>query len=580
MSVQLILFVCLNYVQTFKLFDFQIAQPQTPPDCLTRDRVLHLVPFLPANSLGRYQYACQMSNTNEEETQYVTLYSQEHKIPIFSAYQAEPFETDQNTVVRNLRNRPVENPRPATRGNWEENDDREEYPRNIDYHVSEGFDKGHLFPWQYATDAVQAQATMKLTNAVPQDTIFNQEQWKEAETLLKNTVLLDCQDNGHTPILFTGAVPDYFGQNDASIQELRNLQPSVMTQEMIDNTFFQVKIGFTLKSDERKGVRWDYPKEKLKWTTKKVTVPTHMWTAFICLNTANQATTNFLAYIGMNIQTGIIKWYTDNSLFQTVLQRMYRDQFTWHFGNLAPPQNMYASLGAKLHRTSGTQSLAVKYRMIFPDVLLNSKKHMDNLRNRFPKGHLPLQVTTEDDWLQQEVTSVQVLRKNIIEEKIIALFLQYNEMGGKQVDLRAITVGESSPEWKRFSQKRGREKRSVSKETTTNSSYLLVKISDTSPTSNIKPLRFTFKETYEGGEEEHVVNYEDNVLYEDGDQDGADIEATVMNTGNESKMIEKKSSTTYIDIVLSPRETSQNSSPTSTTGSARSPSTTESPKGG
>jgi hypothetical protein len=46
----------------------------------------------------------------------------------------------------------------------------------------------------------------------------------------------------------------------------------------------------------------------------RITVPTHMWFAFMCKGVGHTIVKR-LAYIGMNVQVGVVKWYNDPVIF-------------------------------------------------------------------------------------------------------------------------------------------------------------------------------------------------------------------------------------------------------------------------
>merc|ERR1712107_97417 len=114
--------------------------------------------------------------------QFISLFSVKYKMTLFSAAVVEPEDTN--------------SPR-GSRGDW--NDEMiAEMERQIDglpttlprveidhFNTFSDYDRGHLFPFAFAKNKDQAEASMRLTNTVPQDSVFNKGVWSSAENYAK-----------------------------------------------------------------------------------------------------------------------------------------------------------------------------------------------------------------------------------------------------------------------------------------------------------------------------------------------------------------------------------------------------------
>ena len=252
-------------------------------DCLEDAKVRILKDFLPFHEeLSTAQYRCQLPHgkkphgvgdaqweKEKKEAQYVTLYNDEDKIPIFSAYQAEPYVI---TLTGDLTGgQETKDTGDRAKMAWEEAAGSNS-PKSSDYSLFKEYDRGHLFPVHLASDPIQAQATMKLTNAVPQNSIFNQNQWKTAgEFILKTKAVLFCQIQSMTPVVFTGAVPNYWGNLDT-----KNPKPEGL------------KIGRKRGSTT---FPFNDPLESYNEWADNIRVPTHMWSACFCVDASTTTTT-------------------------------------------------------------------------------------------------------------------------------------------------------------------------------------------------------------------------------------------------------------------------------------------------
>uniref|UniRef100_A0A671SGJ3 Si:ch211-165i18.2 n=1 Tax=Sinocyclocheilus anshuiensis TaxID=1608454 RepID=A0A671SGJ3_9TELE len=179
---------------------------------------------------------------------YATLYSVNHKIPLYSAYRfdptcfsdsgrpsfwhlepqiSKPEEQTQYYMVRENQNY-----KRAYKGEQAISDDYSET----------GYDKGHLNPNSFQC-GVGRIATSTLTNAAPMDACFNRNQWGKWEKTLR-TFLRDklISDSGSAAVyIVTGTVPE---------------------------------------------VNLRIPQSEISEEPERVTVPSHIWTA-VCYNVPN-----------------------------------------------------------------------------------------------------------------------------------------------------------------------------------------------------------------------------------------------------------------------------------------------------
>ncbi|XP_029610690.1 endonuclease domain-containing 1 protein-like [Salmo trutta] len=70
--------------------------------------------------------------------------------------------------------------------------------------------RGHLFPCSYAPDDAAKRSTFTLTNAVPQESIFNGGRWRVAELKVREALWNNCKKNNNKTEAYvvTGAVPN------------------------------------------------------------------------------------------------------------------------------------------------------------------------------------------------------------------------------------------------------------------------------------------------------------------------------------------------------------------------------------
>jgi len=156
---------------------------------------------------------------------------------------------------------------------------------------------------------------MKYSNAVPQDGVFNKGVWKWAETELRDNYIKPClKEPGYKALVITGAVPAYFGP-------YTNGKPFKIGKT--NNNVYSSKRSFP--GSAWRG--WTFPADKE--LEKKMTVPTHMWTQFVCYDSNKVATTppppnaiwSRLSFIGLNYRTGFVKLYEGD--ITSTLKKMY-----------------------------------------------------------------------------------------------------------------------------------------------------------------------------------------------------------------------------------------------------------------
>lgn len=530
--------------------------------CMNKPKVSNIKSCLPTIKWpAHFEFRCQMPQgtkiTTEQkaETQYLTLYSKKDRIPVFSAYQADPFDTktgdtkppigQSGHVVQIQRKDKMESLTKDNGGrkDWEEAKS-DKGPKQTDYEIADEYDRGHLFPLQFASDPMQGKSTFKLTNAVPQDFIFNRNQWVRAETMLKNTFVFDCQDHGYTPIIFTGAVPDYWGLQETELQNL--ISP-------------KLKIGQKQPVEYTK--TWDTPMFKEMKSEGRITVPTHMWSAFMCTGIDNKIVKH-LAYIGMNVQVGVVKWYNDPVIFQNTLKQMYRIEETGPFfpptvsfpGKESAEQKAITALLKKAVEKS--EATSVRYQTFLP----NSIKYL------LPSDLEKFKDKEDDEhWWDQSYMDMFEVRNRIKKQKFDVLAKQLG------VDLTMVQLGadfenldiedsddmstDNQPQTKKrklVNEEKKRKKRSIQHSVETK--FALIEMVDASPISNITLSQCTFEEIYDGGNEQHIINFKDNVFVENKDTTGDDLKVSLVKNGKNIEMPSMPSSSRYINIVLKPRD--------------------------
>jgi len=389
---------------------------------------------------------------------------------------------------------------------------------------------------------------MKLTNAVPQDSIFNQNQWSAAETLLKETAVFDCQNHGYLPIIFTGAVPFYDIEHGAEKE---------------------LKIGQKIKS---KVHAWASPVEKQANMIAKVTIPSHMWTAMFCYKTPTTeeeeeakkdptqqqfpgSIISFISYIGLNIQTGKVKWYSNPTTFQNILSKMYFGAPDSDSG--APTTKFFpANLDSLIAQEPGRPGVVELVNKAIKKKEDKKKKEVGSGVMTMLEGPSSTDNPSDETWWDDVAQSITNRRKQITEEmrdvyisKLNTLIATVEVLGKKR---RAS--GQAGAQRKRQNR---RPKRDVELHTSvleTNATFSLIKLVDSSTTSDITISQCTIKETYAGGEEEHIISFEKNLLIGDPNTaNGAEIDANITRNGVEVELEEKVSSMTRLSITLVPR---------------------------
>lgn len=169
-------------------------------------------------------------------------------------------------------------------------------------YTGSGLDRGHLFAAQYATDEDQNTATYRITNTIPQDHDFNSNQWKAAETYMKDHGFKECITNGGIPHVFTGAVTGF-----------QNQRFEITKIETPDDVQMQI--------------------------------PTHLWTTMICVQ-GNKILMH-QSFIGSNYQKGEIVFYKNFQHFRSDLKEMYKadsDLFSTNAYHNMDPHTDYRNL--------------------------------------------------------------------------------------------------------------------------------------------------------------------------------------------------------------------------------------------
>ncbi|XP_066518344.1 endonuclease domain-containing 1 protein-like [Hoplias malabaricus] len=193
-----------------------------------------------------YKQICQIRNNTYE---YATLYDTDNKIPVYSAYRFEGLKNcdrDEKWYIEPQ----LEDI--SKQKEMEPEDTKFKYKHQAvkaDYNKS-GFNKGHLAPVYHAETQSCADATFTLTNAAPQDPSFNKGQWRKTEKDV--ATLLENKCKGNSRYIVTGVVPD------------KNRPP----------------------------------------LNKNVTVPSHFWTAYCCIDNNHRVTASG-GYLGKNKQVQV-----------------------------------------------------------------------------------------------------------------------------------------------------------------------------------------------------------------------------------------------------------------------------------
>ncbi|XP_056088720.1 endonuclease domain-containing 1 protein-like [Rhinichthys klamathensis goyatoka] len=184
---------------------------------------------------------------------FATFYNAENRIPVFSAYKY----TGKISKRPNIPWMVEPQLDPAV------DDMTVPYPNqaiNEDFFNNYGLNRGHLFPSGHAGDDVTAESTFTLTNVVPQKISFNAGSWNRMEREISDIMNKHCCDNNKVLAhVLTGAIP---GNNKLN---------------------------------------------------GKVNIPSYMWTAFCCYNSAANTFVS-QAYWALNVDEHKEKTIIKNSL--------------------------------------------------------------------------------------------------------------------------------------------------------------------------------------------------------------------------------------------------------------------------
>uniref|UniRef100_A0A3B1KJW7 Uncharacterized protein n=1 Tax=Astyanax mexicanus TaxID=7994 RepID=A0A3B1KJW7_ASTMX len=137
--------------------------------------------------------------------EYATLYDTANKIPVYSAYRFDGLMNCRRNeswfIEPQLENR-MASPRMESENR---SINYQNQAVNADYENS-GFHRGHLAPVYHARTQSCSDATFTLTNAAPQNSRFNQGQWRVTEKKVATILTQIC--SGNSAYIVTGVVPD------------------------------------------------------------------------------------------------------------------------------------------------------------------------------------------------------------------------------------------------------------------------------------------------------------------------------------------------------------------------------------
>ncbi|KAI4898248.1 hypothetical protein NFI96_030536 [Prochilodus magdalenae] len=149
---------------------------------------------------------------NVPDPRYASLYSEHHRIPLYSAYifnrgcssspdkQSFFIEPQLYDINEDRRMRPEVDFKSKV------NQIKENQAIN-EYYKHTGYDRGHLNPNSFQCGDSR-DATFTLTNAAPMDACFNRVQWHQWESKVKEMLTSELKDSpSATPFLVTGIVP-------------------------------------------------------------------------------------------------------------------------------------------------------------------------------------------------------------------------------------------------------------------------------------------------------------------------------------------------------------------------------------
>nr|XP_023659418.1 endonuclease domain-containing 1 protein-like [Paramormyrops kingsleyae] len=157
------------------------------------------------------QKICQKYG-NHPNPFFATLYSEYHRIPLYSAYIFK--HRTGNTQARKAQW--FIEPQISGFNNYEMMSSESEFNISVikvnqainDDYKDTGYDRGHLNPYSFQVGDGRV-ATFTLTNAAPMDACFNRVHWKEWETELRDIIQekLRADRNKATAYIVTGTIP-------------------------------------------------------------------------------------------------------------------------------------------------------------------------------------------------------------------------------------------------------------------------------------------------------------------------------------------------------------------------------------
>ncbi|XP_017572789.1 endonuclease domain-containing 1 protein-like [Pygocentrus nattereri] len=187
---------------------------------------------------NNYKQICQK---REDTHEFATLYDTENRIPVYSAYRFEGIKHCKRQKIWY-----IEPQLEALGPNMASESSKlkiQNQATGEDYKNS-GYDRGHLAPVYHSRSQSCSHATFTLTNTAPQNSSFNQDQWRITEEAVAQTLNSTCLPN--SAYIVTGVVPG---------------------------------------------------PDKIK---NRVCIPSHFWTAYCCLDN-NQQVIDSHGFLGENI---------------------------------------------------------------------------------------------------------------------------------------------------------------------------------------------------------------------------------------------------------------------------------------
>jgi len=240
------------------------------------------------NNNANYKWICH-KDENSGNVQYITLYSIQDNLPVYSAYKASP--AYKGTPGPALTRPGWKDPNPSVINNMA-------LPTDADYKLGAAslIDRGHLFAAAYASaNQEQFKSTFKMTNVVAQDSFFNRKVWSQAERILKAVGMKECLGMNNAglsgiPLVVTGAVPE--NQN----------------ADLADQPYFSVQPIDPIRKTPTAG-------------RNRFKVPVLMWTTMWCM--LNNNVQYHVSFIGANGPYGNVRFYRNFNIFQEELGAMY-----------------------------------------------------------------------------------------------------------------------------------------------------------------------------------------------------------------------------------------------------------------